>query len=446
MARRGNSRPTLLRQLKQVRQGDRVLCYHAAPERALYALAEVTRDPYPDPHDTEEQEPGRRLARSRTAAAAGDAGRVARQSGAAQTEVSQERAPDHFSAARRGVSGDSAHGRHRCCAWSAASLARFASATETAVLGLFWNRSAMPELPEVETVVRGLRCVLPGRTHCRRPSGQDRFHGRSRCAGRVFAGPADRRRRALGKFIRMPLAAERHGDEFRRADEPDCAPGHDRASGGALGRRAGPAAYARIFPSRRRQRAALHGHSALRPNFALAGRRAWRRCAAGWVEDPLEISAEDFCRELGGRRARIKALLLDQSVLRGVGNIYADESLWRSAHSSRAPGGAAHARELLRLRQALQRVLRAAIEQRGSSISNFWMPRAKPGGYQRWHRVYQRTGKPARVVARPYAACHCCWTQQPLLSALPAGAARALAGKTSESRTGEHAKRAAQEE
>jgi predicted RNA-binding protein with PUA-like domain len=41
-----------LRQLKQARQGDRVLCYHAAPERALYALAEVTRDPYPDPHDT----------------------------------------------------------------------------------------------------------------------------------------------------------------------------------------------------------------------------------------------------------------------------------------------------------------------------------------------------------------------------------------------------------
>lgn len=41
------------RALKQVRRGDRVLCYHAAPERALYAIAEVTRDPYPDPHDLE---------------------------------------------------------------------------------------------------------------------------------------------------------------------------------------------------------------------------------------------------------------------------------------------------------------------------------------------------------------------------------------------------------
>ncbi len=48
-----SSRPDALRQLKQVRRGDRVLCYHGAPERSLYALAEVTRDPYPDPHDSE---------------------------------------------------------------------------------------------------------------------------------------------------------------------------------------------------------------------------------------------------------------------------------------------------------------------------------------------------------------------------------------------------------
>jgi predicted RNA-binding protein with PUA-like domain len=53
MWRGAGSRPDALRQLKQVRRGDRVLCYHAAPERAVYALAEVTRDPYPDPQDLE---------------------------------------------------------------------------------------------------------------------------------------------------------------------------------------------------------------------------------------------------------------------------------------------------------------------------------------------------------------------------------------------------------
>jgi predicted RNA-binding protein with PUA-like domain len=51
MWRGAGQRADALRQLKQVRQGDRVLCYHQAPERALYALAEVTRDPYPDPHE-----------------------------------------------------------------------------------------------------------------------------------------------------------------------------------------------------------------------------------------------------------------------------------------------------------------------------------------------------------------------------------------------------------
>ena len=45
------AKPEAIRALKQVRRGDRVLCYHSAPERALYSIAEVTRDPYPDPHD-----------------------------------------------------------------------------------------------------------------------------------------------------------------------------------------------------------------------------------------------------------------------------------------------------------------------------------------------------------------------------------------------------------
>ena len=47
--------PDAIRALKQVRKGDRILCYHSAPERALYSIAEVTRDPYPDPHDPKEK-------------------------------------------------------------------------------------------------------------------------------------------------------------------------------------------------------------------------------------------------------------------------------------------------------------------------------------------------------------------------------------------------------
>lgn len=49
------SKPDAIRALKQVKKGDRVLCYHSAPERSLYSIAEVTRDPYPDPHDRKEK-------------------------------------------------------------------------------------------------------------------------------------------------------------------------------------------------------------------------------------------------------------------------------------------------------------------------------------------------------------------------------------------------------
>ncbi len=49
------SKPDAVRALKQVRKGDRVLCYHSAPEKALYSIAEITRDPYPDPHDHKEK-------------------------------------------------------------------------------------------------------------------------------------------------------------------------------------------------------------------------------------------------------------------------------------------------------------------------------------------------------------------------------------------------------
>jgi len=50
-----SSKPDAIRALKQVRKGDRVLCYHSAPERSLYSIAEITRDPYPDPHDRKEK-------------------------------------------------------------------------------------------------------------------------------------------------------------------------------------------------------------------------------------------------------------------------------------------------------------------------------------------------------------------------------------------------------
>jgi formamidopyrimidine-DNA glycosylase len=110
--------------------------------------------------------------------------------------------------------------------------------------------------------------------------------------------------------------------------------------------------------------------------------------------EPLEISAEEFCRFFGSRRARVKALLLDQKVLRGIGNIYADESLFRARlHPARIAENLAK-KQLLVLHGAVRQVLTEAIRSRGSSISDYVDSDGRRGEFQFHHRVYQRDGKP----------------------------------------------------
>jgi formamidopyrimidine-DNA glycosylase len=113
----------------------------------------------------------------------------------------------------------------------------------------------------------------------------------------------------------------------------------------------------------------------------------------GFGADPLEVSEEEFADRICGRRARIKALLLDQSVLRGVGNIYADESLWRARIHPARLGVRLNKKEAEVLRRVLQDILQKAIVLRGSSISDFLDAEGEPGEYQRHHRAYGREGK-----------------------------------------------------
>ena len=109
--------------------------------------------------------------------------------------------------------------------------------------------------------------------------------------------------------------------------------------------------------------------------------------------DPLEISVQEFRARLATKRARIKAVLLDQRVFRGMGNIYTDESLWRARiHPARLASALKH-EEAARLYRAMQQVLRAAIRLGGSSISDYVNAEGQPGEFQIRHRVYQREGK-----------------------------------------------------
>src|SRR6202007_524246 len=109
--------------------------------------------------------------------------------------------------------------------------------------------------------------------------------------------------------------------------------------------------------------------------------------------DPLEVGAAEFAGRIRSRGARIKALLLDQSVLRGVGNIYADESLWRARIHPVRLGARLSTKEAETLRKMLQDVLRKAIASRGSSISDLFDADGETGEYQRHHRAYGREGK-----------------------------------------------------
>jgi formamidopyrimidine-DNA glycosylase len=122
---------------------------------------------------------------------------------------------------------------------------------------------------------------------------------------------------------------------------------------------------------------------------------------SGPGREPLTISLEDFIALFRSRKTPIKAALLNQSLLHGVGNIYADESLFRAGVRPRRQAGRLTRAELTRLRRALIEVLRHAIKLGGSSVSDYVDADGVRGFFQLRHKVYQRTGEPCLVCATP---------------------------------------------
>src|SRR5262249_19181281 len=117
--------------------------------------------------------------------------------------------------------------------------------------------------------------------------------------------------------------------------------------------------------------------------------------------EPLEISFEDFAAALKKRNARMKALLLNQSFLRGMGNIYADEALFRAGVHPLAIASRLRRDRARRLYDAVTAVLTEAIEAGGSSISDYVDAEGRSGFFQVHHRVYQRTGEPCVICGTP---------------------------------------------
>ena len=251
----------------------------------------------------------------------------------------------------------------------------------------------MPELPEVETVVRGLRASLPGRTILDVRLGKTDFIDDPVALAEQLPGARIADICRLGKFICIDLV-----------------PGGPAASSQAQ-------FYLIVHLGMTGQLTTRHPADPVAPHthgfFALDDGRELRytdirrfgriliipesriavfRGRLG--SDPLETTLKEFRARFGLRRARIKALLLDQGVLRGVGNIYADESLFRARiHPARIADRLTQT-QLATLHRAVREVLTAAIRLRGSSISDYVDSDGNRGKFQRRHRVYQREGKP----------------------------------------------------
>ena len=117
--------------------------------------------------------------------------------------------------------------------------------------------------------------------------------------------------------------------------------------------------------------------------------------------DPLTIEADDFAALFRGRKLAIKAALLNQTLLAGVGNIYADESLFRAGIRPKRQAGRLTRAELERLRLALREVLEHAIRLGGSSVSDYVDANGVRGFFQLEHCVYLRTGEPCRRCQSP---------------------------------------------
>lgn len=247
----------------------------------------------------------------------------------------------------------------------------------------------MPELPEVETVVRGLRAVLPGRRILSVRLGKTDFIEDPAALEHDLPGSRIGSVRRHGKFIVVELEAS-----------------NGASSNFSLLIHLGMTGQIVVGPLE--APIAPHTHVF----FALDDGREFRytdvrrfgkmRLLSGGMQesalgrlglDPLDATLAEFSALVRSRRARIKALLLDQSVLRGMGNIYTDESLWRARIHPARLGANLKDAQIRRLFRAFRDVLNEAIRMRGSSVSDYVDSEGRRGTFQQRHKVYQRKGK-----------------------------------------------------
>ncbi len=269
----------------------------------------------------------------------------------------------------------------------------------------------MPELPEVEVTRRKIAPLLVGRAIERVVTTRPSY---------FFVTPPAALVRALER--RRVLELVRHGkyllatlDDGQRVLLHLGMTGQLFGAGVSSPRLLSATAGASLSPEAQLQSFSPDAHTHLQLHFSDGGPAVYFRDTRkfGKVEllgragaskrldklgvDALLATGEDLYRAAHKRRTAIKTVLLDQSVLAGVGNIYADEALFLAGVKPSKRADKVSAATCAALVAAAQRVMLRSIETGGSSISDYVQPDGQDGGYQNERRVYARRGEPCSV-------------------------------------------------
>jgi formamidopyrimidine-DNA glycosylase len=267
----------------------------------------------------------------------------------------------------------------------------------------------MPELPEVETVRRRLLTCLPGLLLREvvvsdwTVSVQTEQELNARLAGRRVTGLRRRGKYLLVDFgsVQEPAGRASGGPPGLDHTGPSVAAIHLRMTG-QLVFRPGPGERPARFRWEFEPPTTLHFQDVRRFGRLWAldpGAEDEFFSARGMGPEPFgaEFTLDYLRGALRGRRAPLKAFLVDQRRIAGVGNIYADEALFRARLHPLRAAGSVGPREAQRLHAAVLETLQAGIDHEGSSIESFIDPAGQRGSFQEILNVYQRTGEPCRV-------------------------------------------------
>lgn len=272
----------------------------------------------------------------------------------------------------------------------------------------------MPELPEVEVTRRRLSKLLLGREIASVTTTKPSYF--------FLTSPKRLKQELRGRTV---LGLDRHGKYLlARLDSDATLLLHLGMTGQLFGEGARSVRLLRALERRSSAKQSPRGfspdeHTHLELGFSDGGPRVFFRdvrkfgkvllIPAGRSDARLEKLGVDALRAEGkhlfcaarARKTPIKTLLLDQSVIAGIGNIYADEALFLADISPQRPARRVDAEACAAIVAAAQKVMRRSIETGGSSISDYVNPDGSDGGYQNERQVYGREDEPCPRCARP---------------------------------------------